>query len=207
MWSVDTLPQIVRMTDLQLLSSVLGYHVELPPDSLARLCGVLPHNQVRETSPFDEKPERPAEYVLACAKELICRALIQASSNERQTLEGAEKLKRFLQLRLAGKPVEVFCVLFLDCKNGVIAFEEMFPGTLCQATVYPREVVKRALYFDASAVILAHNHPSGDARASVADERLTQRLKDAFGLVDIRLLDHVIVAGGRTFSMLENGLL
>ena len=98
-------------------------------------------------------------------------------------------------------------VLFLDVQNRVIAAEEMFRGTLTQTSVYPREVVKRALALNAAAVILAHNHPSGSIEPSRADEALTQTLRAALGLIDCRVLDHVIVGGNSVTSMAERGLL
>jgi DNA repair protein RadC len=98
-------------------------------------------------------------------------------------------------------------VLFLDAQNRLIASEEMFSGTLTQTSVYPREVVKRALHFNAAAVVFAHNHPSGTAKQSSADETITQELKKALALVDVRVLDHFIVAGNNLLSFVEQGLL
>jgi DNA repair protein RadC len=102
---------------------------------------------------------------------------------------------------------EVFMALFLDAQNRVIAAEELFRGTLTQTSVYPREVVKRALVHNAAAVILAHNHPSGVAEPSRADEFLTQTLRQSLSLVDARVLDHFIVAGNGVVSFAERGLL
>ncbi len=104
-------------------------------------------------------------------------------------------------------PYEVFVVLFLDSQNRLIAAEEMFRGTLAQTSVYPREVVKAALGHNAAAVIFAHNHPSGVAEPSRADEMLTTALKQALALIDCRTLDHVVVASDRTTSFAERGLL
>jgi DNA repair protein RadC len=101
----------------------------------------------------------------------------------------------------------VFCVLFLTNRHRVIAFEEMFRGTIDGATVHPREVVKQALRLNAAAVILAHNHPSGVSEPSRADEAITRRLRDALALVDIRVLDHLIVGGSEITSLAERGLL
>ncbi len=105
------------------------------------------------------------------------------------------------------RPQEIFCCLFLDTRHRVLAFEELFRGTLDGAAVYPREVVKKALAHNAAAVILAHNHPSGVAEPSRADEALTQRLKDALALVDIQVLDHLVVGDGDITSFAERGLL
>jgi DNA repair protein RadC len=101
----------------------------------------------------------------------------------------------------------VFAVLFLDAQHRMLAMEEMFRGTLTQSSVYPREVVKRALHHQASAVVLAHNHPSGSVQPSRADEMLTHTLKAALALVDVRVLDHIIVSQGESLSMAEQGLL
>ena len=116
-------------------------------------------------------------------------------------------MKGYLRLKLAPKDHEVFAVLFLDCQNRVIEFEELFRGTLTQTSVYPREVVKAALMHNAAAVILCHNHPSGSATPSRADELLTQTLKQALALVDVRVLDHLVVTVGECLSMAERGLM
>jgi len=118
-----------------------------------------------------------------------------------------DAVKHYLQLHLSALAHEVFAVLFLDMQNRLIAMEEMFRGTLSQTSVYPREVVKRALHHQAGAVVLAHNHPSGSVQPSRADEMLTQTLKAALALVDVRVLDHVIVGQGQTLSMAERGFL
>jgi DNA repair protein RadC len=114
--------------------------------------------------------------------------------------------KKFLQLKLAPLPHEVFSVLFLDTQNRLIAFEEMFRGTLNQTSVYPREVVLSALRHNASAVVLSHNHPSGNPEPSRADEALTQTLKAALALVDVRVLDHIVVCADSCTSMAEKGM-
>jgi len=114
---------------------------------------------------------------------------------------------RYLQLHLAARQHEVFAVLFLDGQNRLIALEEMFRGTLTRTSVYPREVVLRALHHHAGAVILAHNHPSGQVQASAADKAVTQSLQAALGLVDIQVLDHVIVAPGASLCMASEGLM
>ena len=112
-----------------------------------------------------------------------------------------------LQLHLARKPHEVFAALFLDAQNRLITMEELFRGTLTQTSVYPRDVVVKALHHHAASVVLAHNHPSGTVQPSRADEALTHTLKAALALVDVRVLDHVIVAPGEALSMAERGLL
>ncbi len=118
-----------------------------------------------------------------------------------------DAVKTYLQLHLAGETREHFAVLFLDAGNRFIAFERMFTGTLTQTSVYPRELVCAALAHGAAAVVLAHNHPSGTLQPSRADEALTQTLKIALSFVEVRVLDHIIVASNDTLSMAERGLL
>jgi DNA repair protein RadC len=115
--------------------------------------------------------------------------------------------KEFLQARLRDRPHEVFCCLFLDNRHRVLGFEELFRGTLNGTAVYPREIVKRALHCNAAAVILVHNHPSGVAEPSRADELLTTRLQEALGLIEVRVLDHIVVGDGDCVSFSERGLL
>lgn len=118
----------------------------------------------------------------------------------------ANTSKDYVQLLLAGHDHEVFAVLFMDNKHRILACEEMFHGTIDSASVYPREIVKAALKYNASAIILAHNHPSGDPTPSQSDINLTQRLQSALQLIDVRILDHLI-AGKTVLSMVEKGLL
>jgi len=124
-----------------------------------------------------------------------------------EALSSSLDTKEYLQARLRDRREEVFCCLFLDNRHRVLAFEELFNGTLNGATVYPREVVKRALEHNAAALIFAHNHPSGIAEPSHADKLLTSRLKEALALVDIRVLDHLVVGDGEVVSFSEQGLL
>jgi DNA repair protein RadC len=143
---------------------------------------------------------------LAAVLELARRALGE-QLKEREVFSSPGAVKQYLQLHLAAKAHEVFAVLFLDAQNRLIAMDELFRGTLTQTSVYPREVVLRALRHEAASVVLAHNHPSGTVQPSRADEALTQTLKAALALVDVRVLDHVIVAPGGALSMAEKGLL
>jgi len=143
---------------------------------------------------------------LQAALELARRALKEELS-QRDALSSPRAVRDYLRLSLAGRDHEVFVVLLLDAQHRVTAFEELFRGTLTQTSVYPREVVKCALKHNAAAVIFAHNHPSGIAEPSHADEILTRSLKAALALVDIQVLDHFIVAGTRTLSFAERGLL
>ena len=137
--------------------------------------------------------------------ELARRAVAQRLQ-ERPVMDAPDAIRQFLQLRLASKAHEVFAVLFLDSQHRLLAMEEMFRGTLSQTSVYPREVAVRALHHHAAAVVLAHNHPSGSVQPSRADEMLTQSLKAALSLLDVRVLDHFIVAPGEACSMAEKGL-
>lgn len=138
--------------------------------------------------------------------EMSRRALSEQMQNA-DVLGSPQKVRDYLCLRLGGLKREVFMVIFLDAQNRVIGQEEMFSGTLTQTSVYPREVVKRALHHNAASVIFAHNHPSGVAQQSRADELLTEALKQALALVDIRTLDHIVVAGNTSLSFAEQGLL
>jgi DNA repair protein RadC len=143
---------------------------------------------------------------LAAVMELARRAISQ-QLKEREVFGSPDAVKHYLQLHLGRKPHEVFAVLFLDAQNRLIAMEELFRGTLTQTSVYPREVVGRALQLQAASVVLAHNHPSGTVMPSRADEALTHTLKGALALVDVGVLDHVIVAPGGALSMAERGLI
>ena len=143
---------------------------------------------------------------LAAVLELARRAIAQQLKS-REVFSSPGAVKQYLQLHLAAKAHEVFAVLFLDAQNRLVAMEELFRGTLTQTSVYPREVVMHALQHQAASVVLAHNHPSGTVQPSRADEALTQTLKAALALVDVRVLDHVIVAPGDALSMAEKGLL
>jgi len=150
---------------------------------------------------------RPQAVVkLDAAKELIRRSLAE-SMRHRDALESIAAVRDYLRLTIGRRDYEVFMVLFLDTKHRVIAPEEMFRGTLSQASVYPREVVKRSMAHNAAAVIFAHNHPSGVAEPSAADEAITQALRNALSLLDVRVLDHLVVAGNEIVSFAERGLL
>ncbi|MDP3785912.1 MAG: DNA repair protein RadC [Undibacterium sp.] len=138
--------------------------------------------------------------VLELAKRSISEELRTNSS-----LSSPQAVINYLQLSLGNKQYESFTVLFLDIKNRLITAQELFKGSLSHASVYPREVVKSGLACNAASVILAHNHPSGSATPSQADLTLTQSLKSALALVDIRVLDHFIVAHNKTYSFAENG--
>lgn len=151
---------------------------------------------------------------LGTAKYVQLQAVIEmAWRHLHETMQRGDALsspgdtRRYLAVRLRDYPHEVFACLFLDNRHRVIHFDEMFRGTVDGASVHPREVVKQALAHNAAAVIFAHNHPSGIAEPSRADETITRRLKDALALVDIRVLDHIVVGDGETVSFAERGLL
>ncbi|HUT40220.1 MAG TPA: DNA repair protein RadC [Gammaproteobacteria bacterium] len=137
----------------------------------------------------------------------MARRHLQEQLSREDTLENPDTTRRFLTARLRHLPHEVFACLFLDNRHRVIAFEELFRGTIDGASVHPREVVRRVLHFNAAAVILAHNHPSGVPEPSRADVQLTRRLVDALALVDVRVLDHFIVGEGSGVSFAERGLI
>ena len=143
---------------------------------------------------------------LAAVFELARRALAVELA-DRPVFDAPQKVRQYLQLHLAGLPYEVFAVLFLDHQHRLIEMKPLFRGTLAQTSVYPREVVKEALALNAGAVVLAHNHPSGTAEPSRADEFLTQSLKSALQLVDVRVLDHMVIGQGTVVSFAERGLL
>jgi DNA repair protein RadC len=144
--------------------------------------------------------------VLRAIPELARRYYEQALAPG-QPIRSPADTEAFLMARLRDLPHELFCCIYLDNRHRIIAFEELFRGTIDGTSVYPREVVKQALAVNAAAVILAHNHPSGVAEPSQADERITRRLKAALELVDIRLLDHLVIGDGASTSLASRGLL
>ena len=143
---------------------------------------------------------------LLAVLELSRRALREKLARG-SALSSPQAVRDYLRLKLQDRPHEVFVGVFLDAQNRVLAVEELFRGTLTQTSVYPREVVKRALHHNAAALIFAHNHPSGIAEPSRSDEALTQALKHALGLVDVKVLDHFVVGAGAAMSFAERGLL
>jgi DNA repair protein RadC len=143
---------------------------------------------------------------IAAARELMRRAVAEELL-EGSLLTSPHLVREYLRILFAGREHEAFIVLYLNAQHYIIDLEELFQGTLTQTVVFPREVVKRCLWKNAAAVIFAHNHPSGVAEPSNADELLTQGLKSALALVDVRVLDHFIVAGNACLSFAERGLL
>ena len=193
---------------LQLAEELLSAPTACPATGLAGggfggVAGLLNTSSADLTRIKGLGPAKCAE--LVAVMELARRALAQ-QLRERQAFDSPDAVKNYLQMHLAHKGHEVFAVLFLDSQHRLIALEELFRGTLTQTSVYPREVVLRALHHHAAAVVLAHNHPSGSVQPSRADEALTQTLKTTLALVDVRVLDHIIVAPGQALSMAEQGL-
>jgi len=135
------------------------------------------------------------------------RRHLSASMKEGDLLTTPDLVRHYLSAQLRHQPHEIFAILFLDNQHRLIAYDELFYGTIDGASVYPREVVKKALARNSSAVILAHNHPSGLAEPSQADQRITRRLQDALSLVDIRVIDHMVVGDKEVVSFAERGLL
>jgi DNA repair protein RadC len=176
----------------QVLVSFGGFAglLQAGPDELGRIKGL--------------GPAKRAEIIAVI--EIARRALAQ-QMQAAPVFDAPQKVKDYLALHLAGRTQEIFAVLFLDGQHRLLAMREMFQGTLTQTSVYPREVVKAALAHHAGAVVLAHNHPSGLAEPSRADEFLTATLKNALALVDVRVLDHLVVGRGQVVSLAERGLL
>lgn len=178
-------------------------------DLLAKLIGVSESRKLYRgslQSLFTSSPDsgKPHE-TCAVARELVLR-LLQEDLQRGDALSSPAAVRNYLRLLLTQREHEVFITIFLDAQHRVIASEEMFRGTLTQTSVYPREVLKAALRHNAAAVIFAHNHPSGVTEPSRADQMLTDALKQALSLVDVRVLDHFIIAGADTLSMAERGL-
>lgn len=154
---------------------------------------------------------RPADPPAAMTgPELVASALAWLAGTLRQpgaVLDGPDRVRKYLTLAVAGLEHEEFGVLFLNAQHALIADDRMFRGALTQTSVYPREVVKAALRHNAAAVVLYHNHPSGNSEPSRADEALTQTLRNALKLIDVNVLDHIVVGGTNTVSFAERGLL
>ena len=148
-----------------------------------------------------------SKYVQLQAIFEMSRRALNEQLQSQDVLKSPQQVRDYLVLKLGSLTKEVFLVMFLDTQNRLVATEEMFSGSLKETSVYPREVLKRALHHNAASVIFAHNHPSGIAQQSQADELLTKLLKQALALVDVRVLDHFIVAGNNTLSFVERGLL
>lgn len=149
----------------------------------------------------------PAKYALLMASMELGRRHLEQTLNTGDLLTSPGMVRSFLRSRLRHQRHEVFAALFLDTQNRLLSFEELFRGTLDSCAVHPREVVKRALALHAAGVIFSHNHPSGHAEPSAADRQITERLKSALALVDVRVLDHLVVGDGDIISLAERGWL
>lgn len=197
-----------QMSDVELLTMLCGTAGRvLAKASLPEIFGFV---RPKQEELFGVKEEGMAYQVhpqIAAAKELMLRVMQCQMQIKGVDLSMPGHVRSFLCGRFGNFEHEVFYVLFLDAQLRLITAQEMFRGTVSQTSVYPREVVKSALAHNASAVILAHNHPSGFTEPSRADIGLTRTLKEALTLIDVRVLDHVIVAGNQSLSMAERGLM
>jgi DNA repair protein RadC len=186
----------------------MNYTALSDKELLSKLIGVRSSRRLYHGSlkPLFSEQDNPLHEKCTVARELVSRWLSE-DMEQRCVLSAPGAVKDYLRLFFAGREYESFVVLFLDAQNRLITATEIFRGTLTQTSVYPREIVKEALRQNAGAVIFSHNHPSGVSEPSRADEMLTQNLKTALALVDVKVLDHFIVAGATTLSFAERGLL
>ncbi|AHK77975.1 hypothetical protein M911_00775 [Ectothiorhodospira haloalkaliphila] len=180
--------------------------VDLARDLLNRFGGLRPLLQADIKDFCSARGLGEAKYAQLQAVLEMGRRHLSESLKRGDAITSPEHTRRYLAARLRDYPFEVFACVFLDNRHRVLAFEELFRGTIDGASVHPREVVRRALHHNAAALILAHNHPSGIAEPSRADQSITERLRDALGLVDVRVLDHIIV-GDELVSFAERGLI
>jgi len=201
--SPQTVSQIETLSDAHVLGLLVGdrHAAQLLRDTSGSLARLL-----NEPAPQAYlAPERITSRLRA-ASELVRRSLVE-SMHRLDVVSSPSQVRTYLRVKLARLEHEVFFVIFLDSHNRVIAAEELFRGTLTQTSVYPREVVKRALVHNAAALILAHNHPSEVVEPSAADQMLTKSLSSALRLVDVRVLDHIIVGADQLMSFAERGLI
>jgi DNA repair protein RadC len=193
---------VLSMSDSDLLGVMVGYKTAARIMKLAE--GSLSHALNQPPAPYGTAPR--GAFKLQVAKELVRRSLLEPLRCT-NVLNSPKLVRDYLRITLAERDYEVFMVLFLTAQNHVIDCEEMFRGTLTQTSVYPREVVKRALFHNAAALIFAHNHPSGVAEPSRADETLTATLKRAMAMIDVSVLDHFVVGSNSVMSFAERGIL
>ena len=200
------------LSDAELLALLIGSGtrgssaVDLARGLLGDL-GSLRALLAADRSRWRRKGVGPARYAAVQAAVELARRHLQEELQAGLPLATPQAADRFLTAQLRDRPYEVFCCLYLDTRHRLIAFEELFRGTVDCAQVHPREVLRQALLHNASAVIVAHNHPSGLADPSPADEAITRRLKEALALMDVRMLDHLIVGSSRCYSFAEHGLI
>jgi DNA repair protein RadC len=201
------------LSDSELLAIILGTGLpgqsvlELAREVLIRCSSLRNLFQLDARSFCATRGLGTAKYALLQAALELTRRQLGEQVTGRHGISGPADTERYLQARLSHFPYEVFACLFLDSRHRVIAYEELFRGTIDGASVHPREVIRRALVHNAAAVILAHNHPSGVAEPSEADHRLTRRLAEALALVDVRVLDHFVVGDRCAVSFAQRGIL
>lgn len=201
------------LSDAELLAIFL--RIGIPGQSAVDLARAMlkQHGGLRRLLELDQKEFcqtpglGPAKYAQLQATLELSRRYLEETLQRGDAIQSVTDTRRYFMARLRHHRHEVFACLFLDNKHRVIQYEELFYGTIDSSSVHPRQVVKRALYHNAAAAIIAHNHPSGVAEPSPADEAITLRLKDALALVDVRLLDHLVVGDGQTTSLAERGVL
>ena len=201
------------LSDVELLAVLLGTGAgclpvaELAAGLLRDFGGLRGLLQARQDSLLRQRGLGPAKSATLLAVLELSRRYLQEMLVRGNPIESPEVTEQYLKSVLRDHPHEVFACLFLDTRHRVIAFEELFHGTIDGATVYPRVVAEKALRHGAAALIAAHNHPSGVSEPSLADQAITRRLKDALALLDIRLLDHFVIGDGRPVSMAARGMM
>jgi DNA repair protein RadC len=194
------------MSDEELLASVIGGK-DLARRLLRRFGGLHPLLHTDAAILLTEPGVGVGRSALLRALPELARRYFEESLPVGKAIRSPADTQAFLHAKIRHLGHEMFCCLYLDNRHRILRFDELFRGTIDGTSVYPREVVKEALSINAAAVILAHNHPSGVAEPSQADERITRRLKSALELVDIRLLDHLIIGNAETTSLASRGLL
>lgn len=218
-WAIEERPRekllkkgAEALTDAELLAIFLRTGikgktaVDLARDLLDESGGLSALLSADEKRFCQSKGVGQAKYAQLQAVVEMSRRFLQERLLRGDAINNVEDVKKYLQSRLQSYPFEVFSCLFLDNKNRVISYEELFRGTIDSASVHPREVVRQVLYHNAAAIILAHNHPSGVAEPSQSDKMITTKLKQALGMIDVRVLDHFII-GDEIISFSEQGLI
>jgi DNA repair protein RadC len=197
-----------HLTNVELLEQFTGLQAVFQADqSLAELFGLRRQNPVSDPGVAEEARPYAAPDRFLAARELLRRALEESLKEPGEHLSSPESVKSYLRLFLAGQEYESFVAIWLDAQNRLLASMEMFRGTTTQTSVYPRELVRTGIKLNASAVLFAHNHPSGSVEPSRADEMLTSQLRQALALVDIKVLDHFIVTDTSILSFADRGLI
>ena len=218
-WAVEDRPRekllnkgAEALTDAELLAIFLRTGikgksaVDLARDLLAESGGLAPLLSADEKSFCQGKGLGQAKFVQMQAVVEMSRRYLEENIKRGDVMNNVSDVKKYLKSRLQHYPFEVFACLFLDNKHRVIEYEELFRGTIDAASVHPREIVRQVLHHNAAAIVLAHNHPSGVAEPSQADNAITQKIKDALEMIDVRVLDHFII-GDNVVSFAERGLL